>query len=377
MSVRLGDIADFSNGINFDKTAYGQGIKMIAVSDFGNRFFPDIEQLQEVKMEVVRQGNLLEEGDIVFVRSNGNKELVGRCMLIPHLYQLLTFSGFVIRCRILEPKWFYPRFFAYYFKTKAFRRAMGGTAVGANIQNLSQTRLSAHVATIPDITTQTKIANILSSYDDLIENNRKQIKLLEEAAQRIYKEWFIDLHFPGYETTPIVDGIPDGWEEKNVTDLLEIKYGKDHKSLADGRIPVYGSGGVMRKVDRVLYSGESVLIPRKGSLNNIIYADCDFWTIDTMFYSIPRIPNIAKYMYLFLSCLDMYSFNIGAAVPSMTVNILDGIKALLPESNILERFENIVAPLFRKKELLEKQSEIATETRDRLLPKLMTGEIEE
>ena len=229
---------------------------------------------------------------------------------------------------------------------------------------------------LPDLKNQKRIGDILSAYDDLIENNRKQIKLLEEAAQRLYKEWFIDLRFPGWETTPIHDGIPEGWEEKRVTGLLEIKYGKDHKSLADGKIPVYGSGGVMRKVDRVLYSGESILIPRKGSLNNIIYAAGDFWTIDTMFYSIPRVPNIAKYMYIFLSCLDMYSFNIGAAVPSMTVNILDGIKVQLPESKALERFENMVAPLFRKIELLKKQSEIASESCDRLLPKLMNGEIE-
>ena len=228
---------------------------------------------------------------------------------------------------------------------------------------------------LPPIIVQRQIADILSAYDDLIENNQKQINLLEEAAQLLYKEWFIDLRFPGHESTPIHNGIPEGWERKTVTDLLEIKYGKDHKALADGVIPVYGSGGIMRKVEPVLYSGESVLIPRKGSLNNILYVTGDFWTIDTMFYSIPRVQNVAKYMYLFLSGLDMYSFNIGAAVPSMTVKILEGIHVLMPPTTILTAFEKAVAPFFDLKLLLSSKIETAAQARDRLLPKLMSGEI--
>ena len=223
---------------------------------------------------------------------------------------------------------------------------------------------------------QVRIAAILSAYDDLIENNQKQIKLLEEAAQRLYKEWFVDLRFPGHETTPITAGIPDGWKNVVVTDLLEIKYGKDHKALEDGNIPVYGSGGVMRKVNKILHSGESVLIPRKGSLNNILLVSGDFWTIDTMFFSVPRISNIAKYVYLFLSGVDMYAMNIGAAVPSMTVKILDGMKVLCPSAELLAQFEKVVAPYFEMIELLNKKNESLVEARDLLLPKLMNGEIE-
>ena len=375
-TVRLGDIADFSNGLNFDKSAYSNGIKLIGVSNFGNRFSPDFSDLSEVSAEVVREADLLQEGDIVFVRSNGNKELVGRCMLIAEAAEPVTYSGFVIRCRIHNPQKYNPVFFTYHFKNKAFRQTMAGTAVGANIQNLSQGRLSSYAAFIPDYDSQHRIAGILSAYDDLIDNNQKQIKRLEEAAQRLYKEWFIDLRFPGHESIPFHDGIPEGWERKAVTDLLEIKYGKDHKALTDGAIPVYGSGGIMRKVEPVLYSGESVLIPRKGSLNNILYVTGDFWTIDTMFYSVPKAPNIAKYMYLFLSRLDMYSFNIGAAVPSMTVKILDGINVLLPSEEILLRFESVISPMFEKNRVLEKQIETASQARDRLLPKLMSGEIE-
>lgn len=248
---------------------------------------------------------------------------------------------------------------------------------GAAQKNLLLSTMRAFKMNIhEDEDLQMHIAAILSAYDDLIENNQKQIKLLEEAAQRLYKEWFVDLRFPGHENVKIVDGVPEGWENASVTDLLEIRYGKDHKGLADGCIPVYGSGGIMRKVDKILYSGESVLIPRKGSLNNILLVSGDFWTIDTMFYSVPKRPNVAKYVYLYLTGIDMYAMNIGAAVPSMSVKILDGMRLLCPSDSILELFETTAKPYYEMIKLLKKKQSMLGETRDRLLPKLMSGELE-
>lgn len=340
--VKLGDIATFSNGINFNKTAYAKGIKLIGVSNFGDRFYPDYSQLQEVKKDIVRLEDYLRNGDIVFVRSNGNKELVGRCMLVKNLTERVTYSGFCIRARLDDTDRYDPVYFTYYFKSKAFRRAVSGTAVGANIQNLSQARLSNHDCNVPDIETQHRIADILSAYDDLIENNQKQIKLLEEAAQRLYKEWFVDLRFPGYENTKIVGGVPEGWRRRLLKELISVNYGKDHKKAPDdGNIPVYGSGGLMRKCNKSLFSGEAVLIPRKGSLNNIMYVDETFWTVDTMFYATMKQPHTAVFVYFFVKAFDMYSMNIGAAVPSMTTKILDAMDLLqslhLSESRDTER----------------------------------------
>ena len=123
-------------------------------------------------------------------------------------------------------------------------------AVGSTMLNLNTSILANIPLSLPPIEVQRKIVGILSAYDDLIENNRKQIKLLEEAAQRLYKEWFIDLRFPGYENTKIINGIPEGWEKTLLGNLIEIKYGKDHKNIPNGNIPVYGSGGFMRKCSR-------------------------------------------------------------------------------------------------------------------------------
>lgn len=269
-----------------------------------------------------------------------------------------------------------PQFMYYTMLSRDFYMMADAAALGAAQRTVSLTALRNMKIAVPPLNIQAKIVEVLSAYDDLIENNQKQIKLLEEAAQRLYKEWFVDLRFPGYETTPVVDGVPEGWGYAAVTDMLEIKYGKDHKALEDGKIPVYGSGGIMRKVNKILYSGESVLIPRKGSLNNILLVSGDFWTIDTMFFSVPKHPNTAKYVYLFLKSVDMYAMNIGAAVPSMTVKILNGIKLLCPVPEILNQFEKMTESYFSMIESLKKQNESLSSARNLLLHKLMNGEIE-
>ena len=265
-----------------------------------------------------------------------------------------------------------PDFLVYYLLASEQQYKLLGTANGATVAHVNlPTIREMNVDNLPQLEVQHKIAGILSAYDDLIENNRKQIKLLEEAAQRLYKEWFIDLRFPGYETTPIVNGIPSGWEKTLLGNLIEIKYGKDHKNIPDGDIPVYGSGGFMRKCSRALHDGEAVLIPRKGSLNNIMYVNETFWTVDTMFYALMKQQNIGFFTYFLLKSFDMYAMNIGAAVPSMTTSILNAIDVVLPSAIVLEKFHRNINVLFKRISTMNKQNDNLMETRDRLLTKLL------
>jgi len=111
-----------------------------------------------------------------------------------------------------------------------------------------------------------------------------------------------------------------------LSDILTVCYGKDHKRLGDGTTPCYGSGGIMRYVDAPLYSGESVLIPRKGSLNNVLYINEPFWTVDTMFYTHMTRPNVAKFVYFTVRDLDLAGMNVGSAVPSMTTAVLNALR---------------------------------------------------
>lgn len=265
----------------------------------------------------------------------------------------------------------------YTMLSRDFYMMANAAAIGAAQRTVSLTALRNMKIAVPQMDIQKRIVNVLSTYDSLIENNQKQIKLLEEATQRLYKEWFVDLRFPGYETTPVVDGVPEGWHRGTLNELININYGKDHKNVPDdGEIPVYGSGGLMRKCNKSLYTGEAVLIPRKGSLNHIMYVNEAFWTVDTMFYATGKRDHVTLFVYFFVSSYNMYAMNIGAAVPSMTVKILDGMSLLIPSDDTLKNFEDIAKIYFQKIAILNRQNESLAEARNRLLPELMSGELE-
>ena len=222
---------------------------------------------------------------------------------------------------------------------------------------------------LPPLATQQKIAQILSSLDDKIELNNKINDNLEQQAQAIFKSWFVDFE-------PFGGVMPEGWRIGKLSDLITVKYGKDHKKLEDGSYPVYGSGGIMRYVDKFLYDKESVLIPRKGTLNNVFYINEPFWSVDTMFYTEMTKENLAKFVYFFVKGKDLNSMNAGSAVPSMTTEILNAIEVVIPSDEYLEKFENIVSPMFKQIKQCIIENENLASLRDTLLPKLMSGEIE-
>ena len=215
---------------------------------------------------------------------------------------------------------------------------------------------------LPSLEQQKKIIDLLGSLDDKIALNNKINDNLEQQVQTIYNYMFV------------ANGDPT-WKRGCLKDLITVKYGKDHKKLSDGLYPVYGSGGIMRYVERPLYEKESVLIPRKGTLNNVIYVNQPFWSVDTMFYTEMKVPNVAKFVYQFVKSKDLASMNAGSAVPSMTTDILNAMEIVIPPAEILEKFEAIVAPMYQMIQKNNEQSATLATLRDSLLPKLMAGEI--
>lgn len=279
--------------------------------------------------------------------------------------------------------WFYNykginNYFLYYwFLSPKARFYIDTKAIGSTQKALTIETLKKFEIFLPSIDTQDKIVAILKSLDDKIEVNRKINENLEQQAQALFKSWFVD--FEPFKNGEFVESefgmIPKGWRVGTLDDLLEIKYGKDHKKLSDGKIPVYGSGGLMRRVDKSLYKGESVLIPRKGTLNNVMYVNEEFWTVDTMFYTIPKVEHIAFFCYLFLLGKDLASMNAGSAVPSMTTEILNSMPVVIPQNSIVNEFDNVISSYFRKIENNDNESRHLAELRDTLLPKLMSGEL--
>lgn len=380
--VKIKDIAILDNGINFNKSAYASGIKIIGVSDFKDRFSPDFSTLQEVKEEIVRSEDYLQPGDILFVRSNGNRDLVGRCMLIDKNI-LSTFSGFCIRLRINDKNTYHPYFFTYHFKAPLFRKSIAGSAIGANIQNLSQNRLGNYELNIPEYFIQCRIAEILFRYDSLIENYQKQIKLLEEAAQRLYKEWFVDLRFPGYEKTKIVDGVPEGWEKKKVGDLL-CKVQRTRQVPATyyqrtGLIPIIDQGkdyiagytndnGCLVKVDDIPYIifGDHTRILK---YINFSFAKGADGVQLIMSNNHRRMPQ--SLLYASLVNIDLSNYSYARHFKYLKEQVI-----LLPSEDLSKKYDDVVSFFYRDIKNLRKQMCNITEARDRLLPKLMSGEIE-
>ena len=172
-----------------------------------------------------------------------------------------------------------------------------------------------------------------------------------------------------------ITNVDSSWKIGKLSDIVTIRYGKDHKKLADGIYPVYGSGGIMRYVERPLYTKESVLIPRKGTLNNVIYVNQPFWSVDTMFYTEMRMPNVAKFVYNYLKTINLAALNSGSAVPSMTTDILNAIELIIPHDSALKKFEEMVSPMYLEMQKNNSQIEILGKLRDILLPKLLSGEI--
>jgi len=386
--TRLGNIADFNNGVNFNQTSYKQGVKLIGVSDFGERFSPNIDSLAEIDKNVVADNALLKNGDIVFVRSNGNKALVGRCMLIKEVEQPVTFSGFCIRARFKNLDQLAPEFFAYYFKSQYFRKSISGSSVGTNIQNLNQSILKNTVVPLPDFDVQKRISKILSSYDDLIENNQKQIKLLEEAAQRLYKEWFVDLRFPGYEQAKIIDGVPEGWKWRSVKDVIAFHDAK-RKPLSSmernsfkGKYRYFGAAGVLDYVAGYLFDGIYLLLGEDGTVITsdgypvLQYVDGKFWVNNHAHILTGKNPFTTEYIFMMFKNLKVTDVVTGVAQPKISQERLCKKKIIVPSLQLVESYQTLCKPFFEKILTLQQQITLLAEARDRLLPKLMNGEIE-
>ena len=240
---------------------------------------------------------------------------------------------------------------------------------------------------VPSIEKQREIVTQYHAVANKIKVNEQICEKLEATAQTLYKQWFVDFEFPNEEGQPYKSSggamvfneelekeIPEGWEVGLLSDLITVKYGKDYKHLNKGYIPLYGSGGIMSYVDEILYDKPSVLIPRKGSLNNILYIKTPFWSVDTMFYTIPKIDNILIYVFNVLSKMDFNSLNVGSAVPSMTTEYLNSIHILIPENNVLKAFDFELNQLEDYKISISNQNQNLAQLQSLLLSRLATLE---
>ena len=299
----------------------------------------------------------------------------------------------------IEPEYLY-----YSMKSRNFYHWADSVAIGAAQRTVTLGQLREKTIALPPLPAQQRIAGVLSAYDKLIENNRRQIKLLEEAAQRLYKEWFVDLRFPGHETTPIHNGVPEGWAKGSLLDLANVVRGCSYSSdqIVAGNRTLINLGNLTpfggfrfgyekpfsgkARPDQTVCQGDVVMGLTEQATGLAGYAallPCvptdSVISADLVKLSpregVPRLFVYALLQYGRLSALISPLAN-GTKIKHLRPESLPRAVALLPATALMKRYAEVVKPMFDKIALAQQQIVAAREARDRLLPKLMSGEIE-
>jgi type I restriction enzyme S subunit len=250
-------------------------------------------------------------------------------------------------------------------------------AQGAAQQNLNQDAIRNFELPVPNLPTQRKIADILSAYDDLIENNLRRIKILEQMAQSLYREWFVHFRFPGHESATFKDSelgrIPEGWEVGRLEDVLVLQRGfdlaKDKREV--GEIPIYAASGITGYHSEAKVKGPGIVTGRSGTIGQVVYIHEDFWPLNTALWVKAFPKSEPMYAYFLLSAIDLKGFNSGAAVPTLNRNDIHSLASLIPPMGIQSKFQDIAGSMLAEAKTLTLANQNLRRTRDLLLPQLL------
>ena len=265
------------------------------------------------------------------------------------------------------------RFIFYVLNSQYYRAQIRGSASGATVRHTAPGRIYNCKVLIPSFDEQKRISSTLAAYDELIANNKRRIELLEQSARALFKEWFVQLRYPGHEHDSISDGVPQGWQRMKLRDILTLNYGKalQAEKRNGGCVPVYGSSGHVGDHDEALVEGPGIVVGRKGNVGSIEWVDIPFWPIDTAYFVKPEDVSL---FILHLLKVQKYN-NSDAAVPGLNRDAAYGIDILWPPANLRREYEEFAQPLYAQRHTLLASAEKLTRARDLLLPRLMDGRL--
>lgn len=398
MNYKLDEVCDFYNGGAWsDKEYVSDGLPVLKVSNCKNKGFQiDNVNYLPVTLKEKYTKNKLRIGDVIIATVGSHPSLIesaaGRSCVVNSLVEgfYLNQNAVCVRTKNLDV--LDQRYLGYLCKERNFMHYIQNKGRGAaNQMRIAIGAIKEYELDLPDIDIQRRIAHILSAYDDSIENNQKQIKLLEEAAQRLYKEWFIDLRFPGYEDCKIVDGVPVEWKKKKLDEIADVImgqspksefYNKEHKGLPFHQgVGSYGA----RFVQDDTYSTSFTKVAEANSILFSVRAPVGRLNITKNKIVIGRgiaaINSKSGFQsYLFYALKERFFkddiLGNGAIFASISKNELLNQVFVIPDEKIMSAYEKIAAALDKKIEVVDMQLQQLVEARDRLLPKLMNGEIE-
>jgi type I restriction enzyme S subunit len=268
-----------------------------------------------------------------------------------------------------------PRFLMYFLTSPFMQSKMLSLAgSGGTRKALTKGMIIDFDVPVPSTAEQQKVVDILAAYDDLIEVNRQRIERLERAARLLYREWFVHHRFPGHEHTEIVDGVPEGWEKRLLSDLFRFRNGKAPSTSEEGQYPVFGSNGKIG-FSKDYRHENAIIIGRVGAYCGAIeICKGKFWPSDNTIVAMPKKNNI-HFFYHLLSDFPLRRLAGGAAQPLLTQKLLKTVELPVPPESLMEEFEKPVSRMMQMVTNLEKQNSKLRQARDILLPRLMSGEI--
>ena len=310
----------------------------------------------------------------------------------------MTHSAFTIRTRFVSKQAF-PRFFAYVLRSNIIRQYLSAYGSGTNISNLNQNILSNLEIPLPPFCEQQKIASILSSYDDLIENNTRRIEILEQMAKLVYEEWFVKFKFPGHENIQIIDGVPEGWETTNTFKIMDVLSGGTPKTSVpefwDGGIPFFTpkdstdtpyvletgkniSEQGLSKCNSQLYPKDTVFITARGTVGKLNLAQVPMAMNQSCYALVGKEPLTQYFLYCALHAVinQFKSRAVGAVFDAIVLDTFKVIPFVVPSRNLIDDFTKMVTSCFKQIDNLIIRNRNLRKTRDLLLPKLISGEID-
>lgn len=387
--VTLGELYTVHNGLSKGREFFGEGFPFLSFSNvFNNYFIPD-ELLDLVQSSEKEQNDYsIKRGDVFVTRTSETSDELGMSCVALKDYPTATYNGFTKRMRPINADRVLPEYIGYYMRMPSFRgnfRAFSTMTTRASLRN--EDLLSLEVL-LPSLEIQKRIASILLNYDNLIKNNQKQIKLLEEAAQRLYKEWFVDLHFPRYESATITDGVPEGWSLEYLTDVADVQYGYAFdgslfndkgngkpiiriRNIPDGNTKDYTTE---EATEQYIVKNGDIVVGMDGEFHINSWSGEDAYLVQRTCRIKPKNENMKGYLlYAIYEPIKFFEKTVvGATVAHLGKKHIDTIQIMTAPEKFYIPFQT----LFNKRQVLLNQNKKLAESRDRLLPKLMSGEIE-
>lgn len=385
------------NGLTKPSRVRGAGVKMVNMGElFAHDRIFDIPMERVPVTERELSTASLEPEDLLFARQSLVLEGAGKCSIVKEITEPTVFESHLIRVRLDSQK-AVPDFYYYYFKSPLSPvKSIVSQCAQAGIKS---TDLAVLPVLFPPLPTQERIADILAQYDKLIENNCRQIKLLEEAAQRLYKEWFVDLRFPGHEYTPITDGVPQGWSRGTYGDAIDfnpkvqlrkhstyLKVPMNALSTSAAVIDMSGCEWTASKGGAKFENGDTLFARITPCLENgktgLWYSEASAQAVGSTEFIVMRSRCLNPYMVYSITRTESFrqmaqgTFVGADGRQRAQVDKMQEASYLRPDHALIQEHQKAVEPLMQRMFLLNRQNNILAEARDRLLPKLMSGEIE-